>query len=92
MNRTDSPFSAPPRQPRSHSCALQPASLRAALLLGVRLLTPRAMSMAWLLITRRSRAHASAAVIVTTLVVAAALSRLVDAIFVHPDAQVPPRS
>ena len=64
---------------------LQPASLGAALLLGAWLLTPRAL--AWLVITRRSRAHAAAAAIVTTLVVAGALSRLVAAIFVHPDAQ-----
>jgi hypothetical protein len=67
--------------------ALQPASLRGALVLGGWLLTPRAMSIAWLIVTRRSRAHAFAAGIVTTLVVAGALSRLVDAIFVHPDAQ-----
>jgi hypothetical protein len=67
--------------------ALQPASVRAALLLAAWLLTPRAMSIAWLIVTRRSRAHAAAAGIVTTLVVAGALSRLVDAIFVHPDAQ-----
>lgn len=67
--------------------ALQPSTVRAATLLAVWLLTPRAVSAAWLSVTRRSPRQSAVAGIVTTLVAAGGTAMLIDAVYIHPDAQ-----
>jgi hypothetical protein len=67
--------------------ALQPTTLRSGAILALWLLTPLVMAAAWLRASQRSRAQSAAAGIVTTLVAAGGASFLIDAIYVHPDAQ-----
>jgi hypothetical protein len=67
--------------------ALRPATVSAGLLLTMWLMTPRAASAAWLAVARRSARQSAVAGIVTTLVAAGGTSLLIDAIYVHPDAQ-----
>jgi hypothetical protein len=67
--------------------ALRPATVSAGLLLTMWLMTPRAASAAWLAMARRSARQSAVAGIVTTLVAAGGTSLLIDAIYVHPDAQ-----
>jgi hypothetical protein len=67
--------------------ALRPSTIRAAVLLALWLLTPRAMSAAWLYVARGSRRQSIVAGIVTTLVAAGATSLLIEVIYVHPDPQ-----
>ena len=69
--------------------ALQPAKFSGGLLLALWLLTPRAVSAAWLYVVGRSRRLSVVAGVVTTLVAAAATSHLIDVIYRHPDAQGP---
>ena len=69
--------------------ALQPSTLVAGLLLAGWLLTPRAVSAAWLVVARGSRRQSAVAGIVTTIVAAAGTSRLIDVIYAHPDPQGP---
>jgi hypothetical protein len=67
--------------------ALQPKGISAGILLALWLIIPRAASAAWLAVARRSARQSVVAGVVTTLVAAGATSRLIDAIYVHPDAQ-----
>jgi hypothetical protein len=67
--------------------ALQPKGVSAGILLALWLIIPRAASAAWLSVARRSARQSTVAGVVTTLVAAGATSLLIDAIYVHPDAQ-----